>query len=502
MKNWSMQKKLIVITNMISMFIMFGLGVVILNDKAKILNHSLESKMTMVIESLGLSTKALFWNFDNASLEALAKQIQAEKEVDYIFFLNEKKKSMFNIPKELLELEKGHDLFITKEVKVKDRVVGHIKLGYNKSENKKALTAALIKIVTVVIAGQVILSIAVAFLVRRLSKELEKNIESLKDTSIRSKESSEKLRHASELLSSSSNEQASAIQETVATLDEISAMVKTSATNASDSSERADESYQVTVKGKESIGELANVINMIIQNNQKIKEQMDENSQNLDSISSTINEISTKTSVINDIVFQTKLLSFNASVEAARAGESGKGFAVVAEEVGNLATMSGKASQEISEMLASSTDKVESIAKYSKEQIEKIVAEGDRQMDLVSEIIKTCEDSFDQVVSNVSEVKEMMNQVASAVSEQSVGVENITQAMNELDSTVQENTRGAQETYGHAENLSTQSELLDRIVESLFKTVNGNKKKSGKSKESLLQFKKKETKVVRDKKAA
>jgi len=41
---------------------------------------------------------------------------------------------------------------------------------------------------------------------------------------------------------------------------------------------------------------------------------------------------------MNDIVFQTKLLSFNASVEAARAGIHGKGFAVVADEVGNLAT--------------------------------------------------------------------------------------------------------------------------------------------------------------------
>lgn len=46
-----------------------------------------------------------------------------------------------------------------------------------------------------------------------------------------------------------------------------------------------------------------------------------------------------KRKVINQIVFQTKLLSFYASVEVARAGESDKGFAVVAEEVGNLATM-------------------------------------------------------------------------------------------------------------------------------------------------------------------
>ena len=71
-----------------------------------------------------------------------------------------------------------------------------------------------------------------------------------------------------------------------------------------------------------------------------------------------ISEIGNKTKVINDIVFQTKLLSFNASVEAARAGEHGKGFSVVAEEVGNLAHMSGNSAKEITQLLESSINRV------------------------------------------------------------------------------------------------------------------------------------------------
>ena len=73
------------------------------------------------------------------------------------------------------------------------------------------------------------------------------------------------------------------------------------------------------------------------------------------------------------IVFQTKLLSFNASVEAARAGEYGKGFSVVAEEVGNLAQMSGIAAKDISALLQSSVKKVEQIATESKTKIDRLV---------------------------------------------------------------------------------------------------------------------------------
>ena len=74
-----------------------------------------------------------------------------------------------------------------------------------------------------------------------------------------------------------------------------------------------------------------------------------------------INEISKKTVVINDIVFKTQLLSFNASIEAARAGVHGKGFAVVAEEVGKLAQLSGEASNEIDSLLIKSNKDVSSI---------------------------------------------------------------------------------------------------------------------------------------------
>lgn len=71
----------------------------------------------------------------------------------------------------------------------------------------------------------------------------------------------------------------------------------------------------------------------------------------MDDISTNAQQITKIAKDIDDIAFQTNILSLNASVEAARAGASGKGFAVVANEVKQLAEKSAKAAQSAIEMV-------------------------------------------------------------------------------------------------------------------------------------------------------
>lgn len=138
-------------------------------------------------------------------------------------------------------------------------------------------------------------------------------------------------------------------------------MMNRSLQNTEQSLQRSQDSRTVATEGKITIELMIKAINMIDEPNKEIMTRMTDSNHEIQKIVSMIKEISEKTQLINDIVFQTKLLSFNASVAAARAGEHGKGFSVVAEEVGNLAEMSGEAAKEIEILLKNSVSQVENI---------------------------------------------------------------------------------------------------------------------------------------------
>jgi methyl-accepting chemotaxis protein len=285
---------------------------------------------------------------------------------------------------------------------------------------------------------------------------------------------SKEISNSSGRLSEAATEQASAIQETAASLDEVSAMLRSASDNASKSQVASRQSHEYAEKGKESIQEMIQAITAINQSNDTIMRQVDQGNVKISEIIKMIEEIGQKTKIINDIVFQTKLLSFNASVEAARAGEHGKGFAVVAEEVGNLAQMSGTAATEISTLLDSSIQRVEQIISETKSNVDHHVQEGKQKVNAGTEIAKRCHELLDQILDSVKRVDGMVIQIAKSSAEQSQGVAEINKAMNQLDSATHQNTTIAHQEASTSVQLEKGALQLEEMVRELLSLVKGS----------------------------
>ncbi|RYF11734.1 MAG: hypothetical protein EOO40_02720, partial [Deltaproteobacteria bacterium] len=228
------------------------------------------------------------------------------------------------------------------------------------------------------------------FIAAKLANNLSKLASQLSGDSDAVSLAADQILGSSTELSEAANQQAAAIQQTAASIDEVSAMVKKSADNAQQSQRVSQDSRKAAETGQQAVQDMIRAIGAISQSNAAIMSQVEEGNKQISDIAKVISEIGNKTKVINDIVFQTKLLSFNASVEAARAGEHGKGFAVVAEEVGNLAQMSGNAAKEIATMLDASITKVERIVQETRSRVDALVVEGKTKVEAGMKVAQTC----------------------------------------------------------------------------------------------------------------
>lgn len=252
-------------------------------------------------------------------------------------------------------------------------------------------------------------------------------------------------------LSQASNEQASSIQETSASLEEMTAMVDNTVTSSERSNALSEEMKTASVEGNKSMQDLIGSMNEILTSNENIQE-----------LTKVVGEIGEKTAVIDEIVFQTKLLSFNASVEAERAGEHGRGFAVVAQEVGNLAQMSGKAASEISSIVKESIKNAETITSQNRSKVEK-----------GNELVKNTAAILDALANKAKRVSEDTKQIFNASRDQSNGIKQINNAVAQLDKTTQANASSSEETASSAEQMNAQAQLLHEQVIALTNLVNG-----------------------------
>lgn len=262
---------------------------------------------------------------------------------------------------------------------------------------------------------------------------------------------SEQLQDSSHKLSKATQDQASAIEETSASLTEISGMADSNSKGADEAHAATAEVYKISEGTRKSMIHLTSAMDAILESNKKIE-----------NLVKTIEEIGAKTEVIDDIVFKTQLLSFNASVEAERAGEHGRGFSVVAQEVGNLAQTSGNAAKEISQIVKTAIKDAVAAAAENKEK----VSTG-------SELASETKVQMENVLKKLAEIQNSVEKIVSASREQGQGINQITNAMNDLSRVTQDNASVSEESASASSELDGQAGSLMQLVAEMRAVVTG-----------------------------
>ncbi len=221
-------------------------------------------------------------------------------------------------------------------------------------------------------------------------------------------------------LNQSSNDAAARLEETAAALEEVTSSIANS-----------------TLK----IAQMAQIANNVTDSANEGEKLASKTTSAMEEINQKVNAINEAITVIDQIAFQTNILSLNAAVEAATAGEAGKGFAVVAQEVRNLASRSAEAAREIKTLVQDATIK------------------ANDGKDISSEMIK----GYSNLNQNINQTISLIAEVASSSKEQQIGVEQINDAINSLDKQTQENASVANTTNDIAK---TTSVIAKKIVAS------------------------------------
>ncbi len=216
-------------------------------------------------------------------------------------------------------------------------------------------------------------------------------------------------------------QQASSIEQLAATITEITQQIKDTAEFSEGSREDTLRIQKEAAKSNEDMQELLKAMGDISENSAQISKIV---------------------KTIEDIAFQTNILSLNAAVEAARAGVAGKGFAVVADEVRNLASKSADASKSTAALIENSLSAVQ------------------RGREITD---KTAE-SLTRVIADINKVAESITHIAQEAMTQANSVGQISIGVDQISGVVQTTSATSQEGAASSEELSSQAQVLKHLM--------------------------------------
>ncbi|WP_342508713.1 methyl-accepting chemotaxis protein [Sporosarcina sp. FSL K6-2383] len=302
----------------------------------------------------------------------------------------------------------------------------------------------------------------VANMVRKINfsaTQLAAQSEELSASSEESLASSEMVAKTAENQLLGSEQQQRIIGQSTSSMEELSLGVAEIANNNEEMLQATETMSQLVTTGSGMVGKMSeqmSTIHTTIQESSGIMEEMARHS----------DEIQTITSLITDISDQTNLLALNAAIEAARAGEYGKGFAVVAEEVRRLAEQSKNSASEIEAMVGM-------IQNASKRAVTSISAGSERVDDGIAateqsrEVFEKIQYAVGDVTTKVETVSAAIEEIQAMADEVSRGANEIQQLSGEAAASAGDTSAATEEQLAVTEEISASAQALARLAEEL-----------------------------------